>query len=839
MLGSFILLAAFVLSSGAFAASLAGARRRNTPLIDGGIGLFHTVTALMLVGSAVMIHAFVTGDYSIKYVQHYSNTAQPLFYKLASYWGGLDGSVMFWVTLLATFGSVAVLVNRHRYRELIPWVIATLATVEMFFLFLMVIHNNPFQTFLTTHPTDGQGLNPLLQNYWMAIHPPLLYLGFTGMAIPFAFGIAALASGQLDDAWLKAVRRWTMISWLFLTVGLTLGARWAYEELGWGGYWGWDPVENAGLLPWFTATAFLHSVMVQERRGMLKIWNVSLVIVTFFLTIFGTFMTRSGVVQSVHAFGEDRELALLFTLFMILTLVVSFGLVIYRMPLLRSRNELDSWVSREAAFLANNWVLLFAAFFTLFATMFPTLSEAVTGERLTVAAPFFNKWLTPVGFTLLFLTGVGPLLAWRKSSVDSLRHQFLWPVVVAGSTVAATMLLGRVLAVGSGGGGEALGIPFWPSGLCFALCAFVLTSMAQEVIRGASVRQRATGTDVFTAVVGLFARSRRRYGGYIVHVGIVLAFVGFAGNGFERNETVLLKPGQQFDGLEPYLVKYNALTVTQDPQKQMVTADLEILRGGKPFARMYPARWFFTGRESEPTTEVALKGNLGEDLYIVLAGYNAGEQSASFAIHVNPLVNWIWLGVAIMFIGTITAFLPERAVAFATSRVPEGVTTGTLLVFLMVSGGAVGLRAQHIESGQSVGAIPRSPLERDLESNIVCMCGTCGRQRIGECTCTVAAEMREQVSKLVASGKDREAIVQYFVTKYGSQEVLGAPIDTGFNRLAWGVPYATGIVGIVLVGGVALRWSRRRASSPKLTGHTDVGRTDLEDRLDDELRELD
>jgi len=307
-LGTFLLLATFVLASGAFAASIAGARRRQHSLIEGGKGLFHAVTAMMLVATAVIVHAFVTGDYSIKYVQRYSDSAQPLFYKLASYWGGLDGSIMFWVTLLSIFGSVAVYVNRERHRILVPWVIAVIACVQMFFLFLMVVHNNPFETYLTTAPTQGQGLNPLLQNFYMAIHPPLLYLGFVGMTIPFAFGMAALVTGQLDDSWLRAVRSWTMISWLFLSVGLALGALWAYEELGWGGYWGWDPVENAGLLPWFTATAFLHSVIVQERRGMLKVWNVSLVILSFFLTIFGTFMTRSGVVQSVHAFGEDREL---------------------------------------------------------------------------------------------------------------------------------------------------------------------------------------------------------------------------------------------------------------------------------------------------------------------------------------------------------------------------------------------------------------------------------------------------------------------------------------------------------------------------------------------------
>src|SRR4249920_3030842 len=348
-LGSFLLLAAFVVCSYATVASVAGARRGSRRLIESGIGAFYLVAALMTAASAVMINAFLTNDYSIKYVVHYSDSVQPLFYKITSYWGGLDGSIMFWVFLLSLFGTAAVYVNRERHRELIPYVVATISSVQMFFLYLMVAHKNPFTTYLTNTPADGEGLNPLLQNYWMAIHPPSLYTGFVGMTIPFAFCIAALATGHLDDAWLRAVRRWTMFSWLFLTFGLTLGMIWAYEELGWGGYWMWDPVENAGLLPWFTATAFLHSVMVQERRNMLRIWNVTLVIVTFFLTIFGTFMTRSGVVQSVHAFGEDPELARLFTGFMITILVASFALVIYRLPLLRSRNELDSWVSREAA----------------------------------------------------------------------------------------------------------------------------------------------------------------------------------------------------------------------------------------------------------------------------------------------------------------------------------------------------------------------------------------------------------------------------------------------------------------------------------------------------------
>src|SRR2546426_7309776 len=471
-LGTFLLLATFVVCSYAAVISVVGARRGSRRLIESGIGAFYLIAALMTVASAVIVNAFLTNDYSIKYVAHYSDSVQPLFYKITSYWGGLDGSIMFWVFLLSIFGSIAVYVNRERHRELIPYVVAIIATVQMFFLYLMVVHKNPFTTFLTESPAQGKGLNPLLQNYWMAIHPPSLYTGFVGMTIPYAFGMAALITGHLDDAWLRAVRRWTMVSWLFLSFGLTLGMIWAYEVLGWGGYWGWDPVENAGLLPWFTATAFLHSVMVQERRSMLRVWNVTLVITTFFLTIFGTFMTRSGVVQSVHAFGDDPILAKLFVGFMIVIVTFSFGLVIYRLPLLKARNELDSWVSREAAFLLNNWILLFSAFFILFATMFPTLSEAVTGQRITVAQPFFNKWMVPIGLVLLLLTGVGPLLAWRKSTLSNLRNSFLWPTVAAVVT-AATL--------------KGFGVSLWSSGLCFALCAFVTATISQELIRGGNL----------------------------------------------------------------------------------------------------------------------------------------------------------------------------------------------------------------------------------------------------------------------------------------------------------------------------------------------------------------
>jgi cytochrome c-type biogenesis protein CcmF len=824
-LGSFVLYATFIICAYAVAASVAGARRRSRSLIESGIGAFYLSAAMMTVASALIVHAFVTDNFAIKYVQRYSDSVQPLFFKLTAYWGGLDGSIMFWVFILSGFGTLAVYVNRERHRELIPWVVAVIAVVQMFFLFLMIVHTNPFATYLAGAPAEGRGLNPLLQNWYMIVHPPALYVGFVGMTIPFAFGMAALITGYLDDAWLRAVRRWMMMSWLFLSLGLVLGGMWAYEELGWGGYWGWDPVENAGLLPWFTATAFLHSVMVQERRGMLKVWNVTLLILTFFLTIFGTFMTRSGVVQSVHAFGEDRALAWFFTIFMIGILTFSFGLVIYRLPLLRARHDLDSWISREAAFLVNNWILLFSAFFVLFATMFPTLSEALMGERLTVGPPFFNKWMLPIGLTLLLLTGVGPLLAWRKSSVSNLRYQFLWPVL------CGLGVLGLVTA---------LGIHFWAAGLCFALCGFVAGTIGQEFVRGAQVRRGATGTDILTALVGLVGRSRRRYGGYLVHLGIVVMFFGFAGEGFKQEEHVSMRPGQEAP-IGRYVVRHDAVRLTDDGQKQMITAHMTVFKDGQEAGELRPARWYFRNHENDPTTEVAIRRTLAEDLYIVMAGFELQEQSAAFELVVNPLVNWVWLGFGILVIGTLIALLPESAFAYAAARLPAGAaTTATLLLALALAGLprlAVPLHAQHIEDPQAVIVVPKTPLERDLQRSIVCLCG-CGKKLVAECTCAQAGAIREEIAQLVAAGRTKEEVLEYYVARHGSQEILAAPIDRGFNRLAWLFPYILGMAAAFAVGGVALRWSRRQRDS-RQTGAVAPTDPHLEAQLDDELRDLD
>lgn len=560
---------------------------------------------------------------------------------------------------------------------------------------------------------------------------------------------------------------------------------------------------------------------------MLRVWNVALVIVTFFLTIFGTFMTRSGVVQSVHAFGEDPLLARLFTGFMVVILVFSFSLVIWRLPLLKARNELDSWLSREAAFLVNNWVLLFAALFVLFGTMFPTLSEAVTGERLTVAGPFFNKWMTPVGLILLMLTGVGPLLAWRRSSFTNIASQFMWPGIAGVASGGLAMFVYK--------------IPVWPSGLCFALCGFVVGTIVQEFWKGASIRRRNTGTDAVTAMVGLVGKNKRRYGGYIVHVGIVLICFGFAGNARKLDEQVQLKPGQETT-IGKYTIKSNGVKVLDDGQKQMTTAYLSVFVGGKEIDGLYPAKWAYRRHEQEPTTEVAIRRTPAEDLYAVLGGFDLADQSVTLQLVVNPLVNWIWIGFGIMALGTGIALLPERSYAFALAKMPAdaAATTAAFLLMVLLTGGAT-LSAQGMagDVNTQTSFYARTPFEKQMQHEIVCTCGTCGHQTLAECRkdpCGTSHEMRGTLAAMIDQGMNRDQIIQAFIAKYGSEEMLGAPLDQGFSRLAWLLPYLVGATSAVAVGLAAVKWTRKPDAATTAPAPLDSA---LEERIDDELRDLD
>ncbi|HET6581964.1 MAG TPA: cytochrome c-type biogenesis CcmF C-terminal domain-containing protein [Nannocystaceae bacterium] len=668
-LGTISILVLFLLAVATFTLAVAGATRRSERLVEGAVQGIHGVFGVTLFASALLEYAFLAGDYSIQYVQQNSHPAMPFFYKLTAFWGSLDGSLLFWVLLLSLFASLSVRANRQRHRALIPHAVAVLACILAFFAALIVFTKNPFEPFIltATAPPGGKGLNPLLQNPYMIFHPPSLYLGMVSLAVPYAFGMAALLTGQVDSAWQRSVRRWVLFSWMFLSIGLVLGGLWAYEELGWGGYWAWDPVENAGLLPWFTCTAFLHSVMVQERRGMLKVWNLLLVIVSFFLTIFGTFLTRSGVVQSVHAFGEDPVLAATFGWFMFAIVVISFGLLFWRWPLLRSRNELESVLSREFAFLVNNWMFLLCALFVAGATIYPTLVQFVGNTmkeqawfatamgwvgihtpptRVTIGPPFFNHYMAPLGLGLLFLTGFGPLVAWRKTTTKSLIEQFRGPLVAG--LVTMTISAFAIPLVRSGDHGvEVLSA----AGLtCFGLCGFTCWTIVQEFYRGVAVRRSHREQSVLDALIGLVTRARRRYGGYIVHLGVVLMFLGWAGTSYDIEIKRGIYPGDVIE-LGDYQIRYDGARATQDWQKDMLTVELTALKGDDVRGTLSPAKWWYYQSPEEPTTEVSRIMTVAGDVYASIADVDMTTGWTRVNLYYNPLVNWVWVGFAIMLCG--------------------------------------------------------------------------------------------------------------------------------------------------------------------------------------------
>jgi cytochrome c-type biogenesis protein CcmF len=590
-LGTIAILVLFLMTVVTTVLAVLGAARHSERLVEGAVQGMHGTFAVALFASMLLEYAFLAGDYTIQYVQQNGHPEMPVFYKLTAFWGSLDGSMLFWVLLLSLFSSLAIRSNRQRHRVGDEHAVAVLAIIIGFFTALILFLKNPFAPFLLdSAPMQGKGMNPLLQNPYMIFHPPSLYLGMVSLAVPFAFGMSAMITGQVDSAWQASVRRWVLFSWLFLSVGLVLGGLWAYEELGWGGYWAWDPVENAGLLPWLMCTAFLHSVMVQERRGMLKVWNLVLVCSSFFMTIYGTYLTRSGVVQSVHAFGESPQLAWSFGGLMIATVVASVALLVWRWPLLRSRNELESVVSREFAFLLNNWLFFGTSVFVALVVIYPTLTDMpgfrsfynaavvpvlgalpfvdrpneLTG-RITIGPSFYNHYLSPVGLALLFLTGVGPLVAWRKTSGRALVQQFVGPLVsglVVMSTAAVAIPLVRTT-----GGLEFVSIP----GLvCFGLCGFTGWTIVQEFHRGVRVRKRHRPQGLLEALIGLMTKARRRYGGYVVHLGIVLMFLGFAGNAYNLERKLVMYPGQVVE-LDDYQIRHDGIMATADFQKDMMT----------------------------------------------------------------------------------------------------------------------------------------------------------------------------------------------------------------------------------------------------------------------------
>lgn len=638
--GYFSLVIALILSAYSAIVSVLGARKQRGELIASGENGIFAVFGLLTIAVMVLLYAFVARDFQVKYVAEYSSRDLPMFYTVSALWAGQEGSLLLWGWLLSLFTSLAIYQNQKKNRGLMPYVSSVLMIINSFFLVLMVFVTNPFQR-LDFMPPDGQGLNPLLQNPGMIFHPTTLYLGYVGFAIPYAFAMAALITGRLGDNWIRSTRKWTIFSWLFLGLGNLLGAQWAYVELGWGGYWAWDPVENASFMPWLIGTAFLHSVMIQERKDMMKVWNIFLIILTFLLTIFGTFITRSGLISSVHSFGKS-SLGPFFLGFLFFIVIVSFGLMIYRLDSLKSKNELDSIISRESSFLFNNLILVSATFAIFWGTIFPMISEAIRGVKITVGPPFFNQVNIPIGLALLFITGVCPLIAWKKASAKNLKRNFLYPFFTA---------------LAAGGALFYFGIRgFYPL-TSFILAVFVTATILFEFIRGTRARRDLANENLFRAFFSLIWKNKRRYGGYIIHMGMVLIFVGITGSAFKSEKEVVLKRGDTLQ-FNKYRIRYDNFVSYPAKNKEVVAATLTLFNSGKEIGKLSPEKNFHKNQE-QPTTEVAILSTLKEDLYVILMGWDK-NQAATFKFLINPLVMWIWLGGGVLILGTILAIWPDK-----------------------------------------------------------------------------------------------------------------------------------------------------------------------------------
>ncbi|MBI3636597.1 MAG: heme lyase CcmF/NrfE family subunit [Candidatus Rokubacteria bacterium] len=601
------------------------------------VGVFVLVTGCF----ALLTYAFLRFDFSVRYVATNTNLGTPFYYRITAVWGALEGSIILWAWMLSLYTLIVVVNQRERARELYPWVLAVMLSVLAFFLLVMTIPAPPFQR-LSPVPADGRGLNPLLEDSGMITHPVALYLGFTGLTVPFAFALAALATGRVGEAWLVLTRRWTIVAWYFLSLGLLIGGWWSYHVLGWGGYWAWDPVENAAFMPWLTATAFLHSVMIQERRRMLKLWNLTLVILTFGLTLFGTFLTRSGVIASVHAFTQG-SIGVFFLAFLTVVLLTALGLLAWRWDDLRASGELDSVVSRESAFLLNNVALVAAAFTVFFGTVFPLLSEAVRGVKVSVGAPFFNQVNVPLFLSLVFLMGVGPLIAWRRASLENLRRNFLMPVAVG---VAGAILF------------WALGVRSALAVLALALTVFTATTIALDFGRATRARLRM-GERVFRAMGGLLVRHNRRYGGFVVHFGILIVVLGVTGSqawSVQTEKTLRIGEAAEMAG---YRVRFDGLGAREESNHFKVEGTFTVRdpRGGT--AVLAPAKKFYP-QEQSPIALVDYRLGLREDLYLVLGDFARDGSQATVKIQVNRFVSWIWIGGLVLTLGTVLALLPER-----------------------------------------------------------------------------------------------------------------------------------------------------------------------------------
>jgi len=976
LFGSALLLCVMLAASYTFAIALAaGSSGRLRTLQAARLGAYGTV-AIIAVATLCLAYAFVSHDFRLRYVAHYSDRSMGIAYLLTSLWGGQDGSLLWWLFLLSLYIGACVRWLGFRYLELQPYIIATLMVVVIFFCILMSFAANPFATSIAGAKADGEGLNPLLQNFYMIIHPPSLYTGFVGCSVPFSFAVAALVTGRLDAEWIIASRKWTLFAWLFLAIGNTLGMLWAYEELGWGGYWAWDPVENAAFLPFLTASAFVHSVMIQERRGLLKVWNVTLICVTFFLTIFGTFLTRSGMIASVHSFAQS-SIGLYFVYFLVLLAAFSFTAILYRWPELRNmppsrtlriaavatgwvmigitapgiwlisrssipttwgilldilvvgaatyaglelvfrrmtlplklvslRPEIESVWSREFTFLLNNWALIGFMLFVLVATMFPKLSEAFGGENVTVGPPYYNAWVQPLGLLIFLLMGVGTLFGWKKTSDAALKRAFIAPTVATAVGLVLHFAFGRAVGfpavvwaepVYGGALGQVLrvinaGTPF----VGFALVVFNATVIVQEYVllfrsrahsgagKGSTplwyvglalaaitlvgvVMMRHSfnstlavgGSAVLFSLLALVApyfiytlvtlphTSRRRYGGLIVHFGLCFMFLGFTGKSWTVDRETTLNPQQTYE-VEGYTLKYLGKRSEVDNSKRMIFADVEVQRDGKVLGTLTPAKFIYKKMPESPTTEVSMMHALRDDLYLVVGSVNPQTGVASFQIHVNPLVSWIWFGAIVLIFGSIICMWPELqtsesrvwAAARGVAGVAASITFGIVIAVMPAPAWAQGGGGSSSHAGTIHIEDAR---EKAVFNALRCMCGTCARDLLSTCACETADEARDEIRKKIAAGETNDQIILAYKEEHGT-EALAMPPNEGGMRAIYIIPLAGLSVGAAGVIWLIRSWQRTQrvttvTKSADDTKSKGAKRDDYDDRLDEELRDLD
>ena len=652
--GTITLMAAFALCVYGTVVPHLGVRSNNWNLIRSAQNASILSFLLISIASAALLQALVLSDFSLRYVWEHSSTDMPLFYKVSSFWGGLEGSLLFWVLVQSFFSMIVAFRYQYSNREIIPYVIATLNAILAFLLLLLIGWSNPLDL-QGVIPLEGRGLNPLLQHPAMAIHPPSLYLGFIGFSVPFAFAMGGLILGKMDNEWVLTTRRWTLTAWYFLSAGLILGGQWAYEELGWGGFWAWDPVENAALMPWLTGTAFLHSVMIQEKRNMLKIWNVVLIILTFGLTIVGTFLTRSGIINSVHAFTQS-EIGPAFLIFLAFILVIGFALLFKRIQMLESEHKIESVLCRENAFLAQNVLLVGIAFTVLLGTTFPLLAEAVRGTKLSIQAPFFNTIIAPMGYMVLLLMGIGTLIAWRKSSWEGLRRNFKNPLILAtvGTVFLAWFLADRNL--------------LWSVHTIFWLTIFVTSTIVLEIVKAVQAKSSQTKSNFIIGLFYVIARNPRRYGGLLIHFGVVLMFLGFAGTFFSVERDMTLESGvtRQIGEYSLEFKQVEEFAVENATHRAAIVHVFD--KHGNLLEVMKPAKSFYP-TQPQPLTEVAIRRSFLEDLYLIFSSEKGGEQgSVTLRVFINPLVGWAWMALPVftLGVGLSLTYRPKSLVAHET-----------------------------------------------------------------------------------------------------------------------------------------------------------------------------